>query len=455
MATPTFSASLLSSLVPEIAGAPTATFARATNGYVRGVAPAGNAVDGEILVFCVPNEARFWGARRVSQGVWSSLYADGSPIPANKLLGYFSENTATNLILRSREFDNSVWNPNNVQVSPNAVIGPDGLQQAYTITDTATNSTHNFVQNVSPGGTTPWYTIHAKAGTLQWLQLFAGGGPQAKRANFNLTAGALGFVDPQTTAAIWPLPNGWYRCGIQVTGNSNVQLFLSQADVGAPPSYPGGTGTLHLWGAQVEATEPTSYIPTTTGTSIRDHDWLDYAVVGNVGNAVGSSYTEQYMPIAAVGQYHIMLRWLANNTSPNYYEAATKKASFYAGTGLSVANVRVIGAISKVASGWSGSTASVVADGGVVATGSQASLPFPNSGVLRIGNGEGAYAMQGTIRNVRLYNVRLSDAELLAMTGAAGASAVKTIGGVPIAAVKTRGGVPVSAIKSVGGVPFQ
>lgn len=72
------------------------TFTRETTKTVMGYAPTANSGDSQVLLLIAAGEIGFTGARRISQGVWSNTFADGSPIPASTLKGYSREDTATN-----------------------------------------------------------------------------------------------------------------------------------------------------------------------------------------------------------------------------------------------------------------------------------------------------------------------------------------------------------------------
>lgn len=93
---PSFAVDLKTSLVPRASGgSATPTFTRATPAYVTGY--ASDAEDGasQTEILCASGEARFSGARRVSEGVWSDVLADGTPIPDAELLGYLREGART------------------------------------------------------------------------------------------------------------------------------------------------------------------------------------------------------------------------------------------------------------------------------------------------------------------------------------------------------------------------
>ena len=91
-----FEASLTHSLVPERSNA-SATFVRATTATVWGY----DASDNWVLMTVASGEARFKGARRISEGVWSNLLSTGVPIAESTLKGVMLEGEGTNLFLNS------------------------------------------------------------------------------------------------------------------------------------------------------------------------------------------------------------------------------------------------------------------------------------------------------------------------------------------------------------------
>lgn len=95
-----FYAPLTHSLVLD-RGTGSPTFTRATAATVLGYGPTANSGDSQTLLTVAANEARFVGARRISEGVWSDTFADGTPIPSSTLLGYLAEGARTNHFIQS------------------------------------------------------------------------------------------------------------------------------------------------------------------------------------------------------------------------------------------------------------------------------------------------------------------------------------------------------------------
>lgn len=191
----------------------------------------------------------------------------------------------TNLVLYSEQFDNAAWAKLNVTVTVNNAISPDGTQNADKIDYTNVNnylvSTSTNAQNIS-------YTAscYVKKGTTDRFVLREGF-YFGSLAEFNLTNGTI-VSDSTGTAKITSVGNGWYRCSI-TQAYVSVQIYV----IFSYDSYL-GTGTLFLYGAQVEAgSYPTSYIPTTSAAVTRNADVISKTGISSlIGQTQGTIFID-------------------------------------------------------------------------------------------------------------------------------------------------------------------
>jgi hypothetical protein len=173
----------------------------------------------------------------------------------------------TNLLLRSQEFDNVAWTPNNVTVNANSVISPDGTQNAETITSSGTTS-FLYRPTLSLTGA---YTLSffAKKATSNFCWVYLNG----YDAIFNLNTGTFvsSVVAPESYSII-AYANGWYK--ISITKTSPILDALSGIGVASSTNFNGVVGpNIYVWGAQLEAgSYATSYIPTTSAIVTRNAD---------------------------------------------------------------------------------------------------------------------------------------------------------------------------------------
>jgi hypothetical protein len=181
----------------------------------------------------------------------------------------------TNLLLRSEEFDNASWSKVNTTITPDAIAAPTGAITADLVTDSndgaavihsTTTTNQSFASGLS-------YTVsvYAKAGTQPGVDIIL---PSAAftstlSARFNISTGAVASSSAGVTASIVNIGNDWYRCvatataTATVSSSTTVQIRIATASTSF---YQGnGTGTIYLWGAQLEQSSTVGeYIPTTS-----------------------------------------------------------------------------------------------------------------------------------------------------------------------------------------------
>jgi hypothetical protein len=245
---------------------PRITFTRASGGSYVGA-------DG-LIKYAGVNEARF----------------DHDP-STGESLGLLVEEARTNQVTDSIVLSN-MPDKDNVTVVDNAIISPDGTQNASKIIET------NFLGavglsrlNVSTLANTT-YTIsgYFKKGERKNVGIFfrnvtfwgTGGGP---RAVFNLESGSvLSSSGVLNAVSIVNVGNGWYRCSITATRDSNGTITsgitVGPSNDSGAPFYQGIEGYgIYAWGLQFEAgTSPLSFIPTLGSTRTRAAD--DASITG-------------------------------------------------------------------------------------------------------------------------------------------------------------------------------
>ena len=126
------------------------------------------------------------------------------------------------------------------------------------------------------------YSVYAKAkgGSILGLRIDT---PTTKTTNFDLSNGTISSTGSGHTASIEDAGNGWYRCIISFT-DSIVNAVLQTT----------GSGSVYVWGAQLEAgSYATSYIPTYGSSVTRIADvCLNTNTSGIVGQTEGTMYWE-------------------------------------------------------------------------------------------------------------------------------------------------------------------
>jgi hypothetical protein len=212
--------------------------------------------------------------------------------------GLLVEPAATNLRLRSQEFDNASWSKSNTSVSANSTAAPDGEIAADTVTATAgTSAAKNVNGSQTTLSTSTNYTlsIYAKKGTHNYFSLAVDDATDSgKGILVDLNAGTIlstaltvGSDYTYVGSSIASLANGWYRISITVswaagggtTAHMRALIRPDGSDTTWDPSWTAaGTETVYLWGAQFElGTVATSHIPTFAATVTRASDAVNAA----------------------------------------------------------------------------------------------------------------------------------------------------------------------------------
>ena len=184
--------------------------------------------------------------------------------------GLLAESEArTNIVNKSNEFTATNWSKGGVTVTSAAGISPDGNNNAFKVSETATTGTHICANT---GTATACYSVFAKAGTNTRFRINSGASGNGY-ATFDLSGGTIiaesgtAFVD----ATMQDCGNGWYRCALALDSSATSTFSIVLEDSSGNVSYTGNTANhLFVYGGQVESNvaTPSSYIPTPDTTSV-------------------------------------------------------------------------------------------------------------------------------------------------------------------------------------------
>ena len=349
-------------------------------------------------------------------------------------LGLEIEESRTNLVTYSEQFDNAAWGKFAVTVTADATIAPSGALTADAVTLDATNAIHEiYTTFTSVSGTTYTGSYFVKAGTHRYVQLLGPGAIFTQWANFDLqtgtrTAGTTGF------GAIQAVGNGWYRISLSAAAASSssvARISLALIESGTAARAAGFTGDgysgIFIWGAQLEAGAfPTSYIPTVASQVTRAAD---------AASMTGANFSSWYR--ADEGTLYAestVIAFSANQTvftiSDNVGSTSTQNMNIrHSGSTSGVSRASINNSISqfdsvvnvsqgvkKLALAYQADNALFAVNGasGVVDT----SVSLPNS-VSQAQFGTATFlnsTLNGTIKKIAYYPARVTNAQLQALT---------------------------------------
>jgi hypothetical protein len=391
-----FSAPLTTSLVAETGDDVTIT--RATAATCWGFAAGAQPGDAQVLLNCASGEARFEGARRVSESVWSDTYADGTPIPDALLKGVVREPLATNLLTYSDDFMNAVW-VNSVVANTrtaNQAVAPDGSFTATRI---------NFASGDNRFGHGATSTAIGKK-LLGIFTLRAAAPVPAELIIVN--SGAASTIQPIDITTEWKT----YSVSRTVTTSTTYFQVATRGNGSLSANRPAVSG-IYLGNAALydvtglpEDQYPTSHIPTTSATVTRNKDELLLSAAA-INDAQGSLYLEvdpsHYPPISGL--------YCGDGVEAVLKPIADYLAASFDGTQYALGPAGSPSAPLKLAASWNAATGKQrIAVNGAVGAESDYDGSWNLSSVI-LGN-----ATNARYRNVRAWDSELSADDLKRIT---------------------------------------
>lgn len=359
-------------------------------------------------------------------------------------LGLLIEEQRTNSWIRSEQFEafaapayntGDAWETSMAAVSTNTAISPNGGLNADAVLADATNGNHLIRRKITLTDNRGVSFYVKSAGAIK-IDIYDTN--IDKEFVLDLTTGqtsagvVVGKAFPSNYGAV-NVGNGWFRVycfsNAGATNNNPITIYISNST--GSFSYTGnGFSGIYLWGAQLEVgTFPTSYIPTVASTVTRNADAASMAgtAFSSWYNAAeGTMYFDGFVrEDGSVSFYTTLLSAAAGNTIATQigFVASSSGAQLLAQAGASSVNIGSLSSTPtamKLAMGYAPNSLAGSKDGGAAVTTGTVTLP---GGVDRlfIGGAVGASgspaSINGTIKKIAYYPIRLSNTQLQAITG--------------------------------------
>jgi hypothetical protein len=343
-------------------------------------------------------------------------------------LGLLIEQSSTNLVLYSEQFDNLNWTALRATVTPNNTVSPDGTSNADLILDTAVSGTHVLIQTVTKSATAIPYTasVYLKASTRNNGELrMSDQSGNGIRVVFNLSAGTVGspivFGTGYTigTSSITPVGNNWYRVSASGTSNTatvnSLEIYIANASLAT--SYVGNGSGFFVFGADLEALAfPTSYIKTDTLQVTRASD--NASMTGtNFSNwynqGQGTFYcSANCSPTTLIYSGFFNLQSSSSPSSPlNAYNNGSNNVTWIP------SGNQTFGANQNFAGNYTTSTSALSASGASPLISNTIGVGSVNYTSLIIGASTYVRYLNGYIKKLAYYPIALTSAQLQALTG--------------------------------------
>jgi len=324
----------------------------------------------------------------------------------------------TNLLTYSEQFDNAAWTKNNLTVTANDTISPDGYATADRITETTANGLHDVTQLFTASLNDVISIFAKKDTTRRYVYILTGGGTVL--GVYDLELGTV-TREVSGVAKIEPAPNGYYRCSLSVSLVGLQFVRFGTSLDGTEVSFVGQAGEgILLWGAQVEAgAYHTSYIPT-LGSSVTR--LADAASKTGISSLIGQTQGTLYAEFDWVNKFaDSVFLTLSDGTTNNriHFGYAEGMNSFYLySEAIGVTQVNINTAVPlngkiKIASAYKLNDYAFYINGSLIAVDSSATVPATSQ--INVG-GFITSGLEQSINTAAIYTTRLTNAELASLT---------------------------------------
>ncbi|MBO9380229.1 hypothetical protein GG804_26030 [Sphingomonas histidinilytica] len=351
--------------------------------------------------------------------------------------GLLIEESRTNLLLRSSEFD-VIWSQVGGSITANADIGPDGALSADLFVEGATTTAYGIDQAVTVTAGVQTLSYLVKYAGRRWIRIapYGGASPGNCSVWFDILNGVMGVQQPNCTGTITPAGNGWYRITWTATttaGTLTTALRSATGDnlTGNPAGLNGPA--YYLWGAQLEAGGSATSNILTGATQVTRT--ADSAVIA------GADFSSWFNPaegtifldydIVAVPASNVQALMIGSSSTNAYYmrvqNVSLADIVFAGGSSQAFLTVVTTPPVPKTlyrqALAYAANDFAGCVNGGSLVTDNSGNLPAPTA--LYLGNNGAGQYLNGHIRRFRYFNQRLPNALLQTFTTAiAGAGAL-------------------------------
>ena len=328
------------------------------------------------------------------------------------------EPSRQNVVPYSEAFDNAAWGTQEITISPNAAISPDGTLTADKIIPSAVSTTHQMFDLSLISSQTCATSVFAKSDGISTFEILDGGSATNGVA-FNLSDGT--FTNRGSgIGSMEYYGNGWYRC-ISVAITTGFRIYCPSS---SGTSLGDGTSGVLLWGAQLEAgSYATSYIPSLIGSqTTRSAETCNNA--GDV-NTFNDSEGVLFAEISAFEYPVTQNNWLTitdgsiNNSIGILFESTTVVARHEVG-GVNYSYLTHIidyTNVLKIAFKYKLNDLQLWINGYKVSVLSNSPI-FPNNTLnsLQLQYGGGSNPFYGNTKQIQYFNTALNDSDLETLT---------------------------------------
>jgi len=328
------------------------------------------------------------------------------------------EPTRSNSFLQSNQFD-TTWTLFNAVRTPNQ-IGVGNSTDAWKITDNTTNSRHSIIQNTNTGGIIS-LSIYAKANSVNFIYLRGVTNSTNKYTWFNLANGTVG-VNQGISAEIVPMGNGWYRCTMTLDHQYGFENYIGISNEDGVSTYQGdGFGSAFIQYSQSEiGSYATSYIPTQGGAVTRvAENCSQTPPSGIIGQTEGTMFLDFNIDDISLQTQDPVLMYLKNSSGITSYFEMYDNGNFvvvHINSGsITLTKNGLTDGRHKAAFAYKDNDFAFYVDGTLAGTNTNFTVASSQTEV-GMQYTSPLYTGKQSVNDMKLYNTRLSNSELQALT---------------------------------------
>ena len=327
------------------------------------------------------------------------------------------EPSRQNVVPYSEAFDNAAWDTQEITISQNVGISPDGTLNADKIIPSVVSTTHQIYDLSLISSQVCATSVFAKADGINTFEILDGASA-INGAAFDLSNGT--FTNKGSgIGSMEYYGNGWYRC-ISVAITTGFRIYCPSSSA---TSLGDGTSGVLLWGAMLEAgSYPTSYIPTLGTTATRSAETCNNAGDVNTFNdsegtffvecsALADDITNRRITISDGTAFNRIYLSYKNFSNQLRVEVISADSSVFDFT-YTVADITQT---IKMAIAYKLNDFSFYVNGVQVAVDTNGVVPI-GLNVLDFNNGAGSSDFYGNVKDLQVFTTALTDAELAALT---------------------------------------
>ena len=332
------------------------------------------------------------------------------------------EPSKTNSFKQSNQFD-TTWqiSSGDVSVTPNQ-IGVGGSTNAWKLTEGSYSGEHFIRQTPNIGGVVS-VSVYAKAGTNDFLYIRGVNGGANKRTWFNLSNGIVG-TSQGISAEMISMGNGWYRCVMVLDHQTAFEYYIATSKADGVSSYQGDNGFIYIQFSQLEqGSYATSYIPTQGSAVTR----VGESTINNLSNQVSLTEGVFYIDVTNLGRLQNANILTQNSTVNSVYGYIQTNNRIVFGLFANSVSIPItssleytIGTRTKIAFHYKSGNSKLYVNGFLAGNSTDTfTIGSGFADAIRLIDNSSAYFAfpeKSTVKEFKIYNTALTDAELIALT---------------------------------------